>query len=178
MSNASTHKNQTLPPTQQIKKEQKIAYLTDSVKSPGFDLLGRARKLPSKPLSINNASASIPLTLGWNHLEIEKLRIWGTWISFDQLWVMLSNFEELGVMLHSTSALFLILKGIMHISSNPLARKPVKKKKKSPISAVLAIEKRRKKKFHHLSECYAPELWPNYPLLRSLTINLWGVSFR
>ena len=50
------------------------AYLTDSVKSPGLLLLGRARKLPSNPLSTSNVSASKPLTLGWNHLQEEDMQ--------------------------------------------------------------------------------------------------------
>lgn len=47
-------------------------HLTDSVKSPGLDLLGLAKKLPSTLLFKSNSSASIPDTLGWNHLEIKK----------------------------------------------------------------------------------------------------------
>jgi hypothetical protein len=48
-------------------------YLTDSVKSPGLLLLGRARKLPSNPRSINKTSASMPEIFGWNHLEEEYI---------------------------------------------------------------------------------------------------------
>ena len=45
-----------------------LAYLrrTERVKSPGFPLLGLARKLPSKPRLIRRCSASTPWMLGWN----------------------------------------------------------------------------------------------------------------
>lgn len=39
------------------------------MKSPGFEELGRAKKLQSVPLSINNLSAFIPLIVGQNHLK-------------------------------------------------------------------------------------------------------------
>lgn len=39
-------------------------YLTESVKSPGLLLLGRARKLPWTPLVRSSFSASMPLMLG------------------------------------------------------------------------------------------------------------------
>lgn len=44
-------------------------HLTDNVKSPGFEELGRAKKLQSTPLSINSSSAFIPLIVGQNHLK-------------------------------------------------------------------------------------------------------------
>lgn len=47
-------------------------HLTERVKSPGLLLLGRARKLPWTPLVRRSFSASIPLMLGWNHLENAK----------------------------------------------------------------------------------------------------------
>lgn len=43
--------------------------LTERVKSPGLLLLGRARKLPWTPRVNKSCSASIPVTLGWNHLK-------------------------------------------------------------------------------------------------------------
>lgn len=52
------------------------AYRTLRVKSPGFEELGRARKLQSTPLSISNFSASIPLIVGQNHLEIFTIYIY------------------------------------------------------------------------------------------------------
>ena len=52
------------------------AHLTDSVKSPGFDLLGRARKLPLKPRVFNIFSASKPVMFGWNHLKHIR-KYWG-----------------------------------------------------------------------------------------------------
>lgn len=39
-------------------------YLTDNVKSPGFEELGRAKNELSYPLSINKRSASKPVILG------------------------------------------------------------------------------------------------------------------
>lgn len=50
-----------------------LTYRTESVKSPGLLLLGRARKLPSTPLVSNKFSASTPVIFGWNHLyKIKK----------------------------------------------------------------------------------------------------------
>ena len=54
-----------------------IYYLTERVKSPGLLLLGRAKKLPSTLLFKSSSSASIPDTLGWNHLqEFITLKRW------------------------------------------------------------------------------------------------------
>jgi hypothetical protein len=41
------------------------------VKAPGFEL-GLAKKLQSTPLSINTLSASIPLIVGQNHLQLSR----------------------------------------------------------------------------------------------------------
>ena len=43
--------------------------LTERVKSPGWLLLGRARKQPSTLCSLSRDSASGPEMLGWNHLQ-------------------------------------------------------------------------------------------------------------
>lgn len=45
------------------------SYRTERVKSPGLLLLGRARKLPWTPRVNRSCSASIPVMLGWNHLN-------------------------------------------------------------------------------------------------------------
>lgn len=46
-----------------------LTHLTDNVKSPGIDELGRAKKLQSTPLSIKSSSAFMPLIVGQNHLK-------------------------------------------------------------------------------------------------------------
>lgn len=51
------------------KTRDKYTHLTDNVKSPLFEELGRAKKLQSTPLSINNSSAFMPLIVGQNHLK-------------------------------------------------------------------------------------------------------------
>ena len=45
-----------------------LTHRTESVKSPGLDLEGRARNDPSMPRSFSRTSATRPETLGWNHL--------------------------------------------------------------------------------------------------------------
>lgn len=49
--------------------------LTERVKSPGLLLLGLARKLPWTPRVRRRCSASIPVMLGWNHLERQQNRM-------------------------------------------------------------------------------------------------------
>lgn len=46
------------------KTEDAETYLTESVKSPGLLLLGRAKKLPSTPLVNSRFSASTPVIFG------------------------------------------------------------------------------------------------------------------
>lgn len=52
-----------------VNKSRVKTNLTERVKSPGLLLLGRARKLPWTPRVNKSCSASIPVTLGWNHLK-------------------------------------------------------------------------------------------------------------
>lgn len=54
-------------------------YLTERVKSPGLLLLGRARKLPWTPRVNRSCSASIPVMLGWNHLQSHEKQGTNKW---------------------------------------------------------------------------------------------------
>lgn len=62
--------NLVLLRTLRLSGEHRCVYLTERVKSPGLLLLGRARKLPWTPRVNRSCSASIPVMLGWNHLNI------------------------------------------------------------------------------------------------------------